>query len=178
MNKATLLQIIPEFSLIKDEKLRENSIAVWIEATEHRNWTKEELLNIPFTLLAENVKITYLEHVRTVCKMCVACDDVLTEAYHERKTPVNRDFLVAGALLADVGKLYEYDKENGKVVKSKHGKYLRHPFSGVGLSWKYDIPEEVMHIIAVHSKEGDHFPRSPEAIILHHADFIDFDLVC
>ncbi len=177
MDKKTLLEVIPEFNLIKDEELRENTIAIWEEATNYRNWTVEELLNIPFTLLADNVKITYLEHVRTVCKMCVACDDVLTEAYHERKTPVNRDYLVAGAMLADVGKLYEYDKEDGKVVKSKHGKYLRHPFSGVGLCFKYNIPEEVMHIVAVHSKEGDHFPRSPEAIILHHADFIDFDLV-
>ncbi len=177
MEKAKLLELIPEFNLIKDEDLRENTIAIWEEATNYRNWTAEELLNIPFTLLADNCKIKYLEHVRTVCQMCVACDEVLTTAYGERKTPVNRDYLIAGAMLADVGKLYEYDKENGNVVKSKHGKYLRHPFSGVGLCFKYDIPEEVMHVVAVHSKEGDHFPRSPEAIILHHADFIDFDLV-
>lgn len=177
MTREELIKIIPEFDLIEDEKLRDNTISVWEEAVNFRNWTAEELLNIPFTLLAEDVKVTYLEHVRTVCQMCVACDKVLTEAYGPRKTPINRDYLVAGALLADVGKLYEYDKRGGKVVKSKHGKYLRHPFSGVGLCFKYGIPEEVMHIVAVHSKEGDHFPRSPEAIILHHADFIDFDLV-
>ena len=177
MDKEKLLESIPEFELIRDQGLRDNCIAVWQEAMDYRSWTAEELLKIPFTLLAENVKITYLEHVRTVCQMCVACDKVLTEAYGDRKTPVNRDYLVAGALLADVGKLYEYDKKDGKVVKSKHGKYLRHPFSGVGLAFKHGIPEEVMHIIAVHSKEGEHFKRSPEAIILHHADFIDFDLV-
>jgi hypothetical protein len=34
-----------------------------------------------------------------------------------------------------------------------------------------------MHIIAVHSKEGSGEKRSPEAIIFHHVDFIDFDLV-
>ncbi|MFQ5751760.1 MAG: HD domain-containing protein [bacterium] len=177
MTKDALLKIIPEFNLIQDKQLRENSMAVWLEALQFRNWTTEELLNIPFTLLAEKVKITFLEHVRTVCQMCVACDKVLTEAYGERKTPVNRDYLVAGALLADVGKLYEYDKKEGKIVKSKHGEYLRHPFSGVGLCFKHHIPEEVMHLVAVHSKEGEHFKRSPEAIILHHADFIDFDLV-
>ena len=44
-------------------------------------------------------------------------------------------------------------------------------------SFKRDIPYEVMHVIAVHSKEGDHVRRSPEAIIFHHADFTDFDLV-
>jgi len=31
--------------------------------------------------------------------------------------------------------------------------------------------------VATHSKEGDHVTRSPESIIFHHADFIDFDLV-
>ena len=177
MTREELIKIMPEFNLIEDKDLRENTISVWEEAVNYRNWTAEELFGIPFTLLADNVKIMFLEHVRTVCKMCVACDEVLTEAYGDRKTPINRDILVAGALLCDVGKLMEYDKENGKVVKSKHGKYLRHPFSGVGLCFKYNIPDEVMHLIAVHSHEGDKFGRSPEAIILNHADFIDFDLV-
>ena len=177
MTREELIENMPEFNLIEDRELRENTISVWEEAVNYRNWTANELLSIPFTLLADNVKVMFLEHVRTVCKMCIACDEVLTEAYGDRKTPINRDILVAGALLCDVGKLMEYDKENGKVVKSKHGKYLRHPFSGVGLCFKYNIPDEVMHLIAVHSHEGDKFVRSPEAIILNHADFIDFDLV-
>ncbi len=174
---TNLTELIPEFNEIKDKKLKNKAIAIWEEAMAYRNWTPEELLSIPFTLLADNVKITFLEHVRTVCKMCIACDQVLSEAYQNRKTPVNRDYLVAGALLADVGKLYEYDKKDGKIVKSKHGKFLRHPFTSVGLCFKYDIPEEVMHVAAVHSKEGEGFKRSPEAIIFHHADFIDFELV-
>ena len=176
-NREELLKIIPEFHLIENTKLRERTVAVWEEAMAYRNWTVEELLNIPFTLLAENVKINFLEHVRTVCRMCVACDQVLTEAYGDRKTRINRDYLVAGAMLADVGKLFEYDKKDGKVFKSRHGEYLRHPFTGVGLCYKHNIPEEVMHIVAVHSKEGDHVKRSPEAILFHHADFIDFDLI-
>ncbi|HHM24474.1 MAG TPA: HD domain-containing protein [Bacteroidetes bacterium] len=175
--REELLSMIPEFNEIQDAELREKAIAVWEEAMAYRNWTPEELASIPFTLLAENVKITFLEHVRTVCRMCIAVDKVLTEAYGDRKTPVNRDYLVAGALLADVGKLYEYDKKDGKIVKSKHGQYLRHPFTSVGLCFRHDVPEEVMHIAAVHSREGEGFKRSPEAIILHHADFIDFDLV-
>jgi len=177
MTREELIKILPEFNLIADKDLRENTISVWEEAVNYRNWTEGDLLSMPFTLLADNVKVMFLEHVRTVCKMCVACDEVLTEAYANRKTPINRDILVAGALLCDVGKLMEYDKEDGKVVKSKHGEYLRHPFSGVGLCFKYNIPDEVMHLIAVHSHEGDKFGRSPEAIILNHADFIDFDLV-
>lgn len=174
--RKELLKLIPEFELIEDSHLREKALAVWEEAMQSRGWTAEDLVKIPFTLSAENVKTSLPEHVRTVCQICVTCDKVFTEAYGERKTPVNRDHLIAGALLHDVGKLYEYEKREGKMAKSKHGEYLRHPFTGVGLCFKHDIDEEVMHIVGVHSSEGDHFKRSPEAIILHHADFMDFDL--
>ena len=51
------------------------------------------------------------------------------------------------------------------------------PFSGVGLAFKHGIPPEVLHVIAMHSKEATDGRRSPEAIIFHHVDFIDFDLV-
>ncbi|MFX5038469.1 hypothetical protein ABTC56_18030, partial [Acinetobacter baumannii] len=57
------------------------------------------------------------------------------------------------------------------------GRSLRHPFTGVGLCYRHGIPPEVMHVVATHSKEGEHVARSPESVIFHHADFIDFDLV-
>jgi len=172
-----ILKILPEINEIKDNDLKSKVIAVWEEAMAFRGWTPEILQSIPFTLLAENVKITFIEHVRTVCKMCIACDKVLTEAYGARKTKVNHDNLIAGALLADVGKLLEFEIVDGKAVKSDFGKKLRHPFSGVGLAFKHGVPPEVLHVIACHSKEGDGEKRSPETIIFHHADFIDFELV-
>ncbi len=90
---------------------------------------------------------------------------------------VQRDYLIAGALLADVGKPLEYDKDaSGKVVQGKFGQQVRHPFSGVALAYRHGIPGEVMHIIATHSHEGDKVERSIESIIFHHADFVDFDI--
>ncbi len=175
--KEVVIRLLPEVNEIKDATLRENVIAAWEEAIAFRGWTEELLRGIPFTLLAENVKITFIDHVRAVCNMCIAVDKVLTESHGANKTPVNRDFLVAGALLADVGKLMEFEIVDGNPVKSDYGKHIRHPFSGVGLAFKHNIPSEVMHIIATHSKEGNGEVRSPESIIFHHADFIDFDLV-
>jgi hypothetical protein len=176
--KDQVLELLPEIGEINNNDLRAKVIACWSEAMEYREWTVEELRNIPFTLLAENVKIGFIEHVRTCTKMAIAVNTVLDNAYDSRKTPVNRDYLVAGCLLADVGKLLEFDKnEDGTIFKSDYGKHIRHPFSGVGLAFKHGIPSEVMHIIAVHSKEGAGEKRSPEAVIFHHVDFIDFDLV-
>ncbi len=175
--KAIVLRLLPEINEIKDKSLRDKVIACWEDAIAFRGWTEELLRNIPFTLLAENVRITFIDHVRAVCKMCLALDDVLNEVHQSRKTPVNRDYLVAGALLADVGKLLEFEIVNGQPVKSNYGMHIRHPFSGVGLAFKHGLPSEVMHIIATHSKEGTGEKRSPESIIFHHADFVDFELV-
>ncbi len=173
-----VLELLPEINEIENTELKEKVIACWEEAIAYRNWSNEELRSIPFTLLAENVQIKFIEHVRTCCKMGLACDRVLSGAYGERKTAINRDYFVAGSLLADVGKLLEYDKNpDGTIFKSAYGKHLRHPFSGVGLAFKHNLPSEVMHIIATHSKEGDGEKRSPESILFHHVDFIDFELV-
>ncbi len=172
-----ILRLLPEIKEIQDRALRQKVVDIWNEAVDYRGWSRELLLAIPFTLLAENVSIPFIDHVRAVCRMCMAVDEVQEAVHGERRTAVNRDFLIAGALLADVGKLLEYEIIGGKPVKSGYGRYLRHPFSGVGLAFKHDVPEEVMHIIATHSKEGVGEKRSPESIIFHHTDFIDFELV-
>ncbi len=175
--KDTVVRLLPEVELIKDQQLKEKTIACWVDAIKFRGWTEELLRNIPFTLLAENVKITFIDHVRAVCRMCIACDEVLDEVHGDRKTRVNRDYLISGALLADVGKLMEFEIVDGQPKKSDYGKHIRHPFSGVGLAFKHDVPSEVMHVIATHSKEGHGEKLLAESIIFHHCDFIDFDLV-
>ncbi|MEZ5359367.1 MAG: hypothetical protein R3F48_11115 [Candidatus Zixiibacteriota bacterium] len=175
--KETVVRLLPEVKEIKDEMLRDQVIACWVEAINFRGWTEELLSTMPFTLLAENVNITFIDHVRAVCRMCIACDEVLDEIHGKNKTPINRDYLIAGALLADVGKLCEFEIVDGKPVKSDYGKHIRHPFSGVGLAFKHKLPSEVMHVIATHSKEGAGEKRLPESIVFHHADFIDFELV-
>ena len=171
-----LLTIFPEINEIKDPALREKTLATWVRAMERSDLTLEDLRTMPFTLLVAGVNVTFVEHVRTVCRMCIACWDTLKSAYGERCT-VNRDVLIAGAMLADVGKVLEFTRKDGQFVKSDHGKLLRHPFSGVGLAWEQGLPEAVIHVIAMHSKEAAGGKRTPEGIILHHADFIDFELV-
>jgi hypothetical protein len=170
-----LTDIIPEFNQIKDKVLREKTLAVWQEALEIGGWSLDDLTHMPYTLLVEDVDITFPEHVSVVCRLCIAMEDVLQKAYGDRYG-IDRDTLIAGALLADVGKLIEFRKEGGEYKWASMYQYLRHPFTGVGLCFKHNIPEAVMHVVATHSWEGDKFKRRPEAIIFHHADFTDFDL--
>jgi predicted aconitase with swiveling domain len=171
-----LQELIPELDEIRDPELRAKVLAVWEEGMALGDWTVEALAEIPFTLLAENVDITFIEHVRTVCRMCIAMEEVLVKSYGGR-VQIDHDALVAGALLADAGKLIEYRREpDGKTVFADMYRYLRHPFTGVALAYKHGVPENVLHVIATHSWEGDKFTRRPESIIFHHADFTDFHL--
>ena len=170
-----LMDIIPEFSNIQDDTLRARVLEVWQDAMETGGWDIEDLQKMPYTLLIEDVDISFPEHVSVVCRLCIAMEEVLREAYGDRY-PIDRDTLIAGALLADVGKLLEFKQIDGKYRWANMYQYLRHPFTGVGLCFKHGIPEAVMHIVATHSWEGDKFKRRPESIIFHHADFTDFDL--
>ncbi|MCZ6817635.1 MAG: hypothetical protein O7F76_13190 [Planctomycetota bacterium] len=171
-------EYFPELNQIADSALREKVIDVWVESLETGGWSIEELKQIPFTLLAGDIDIRFLEHVRTCARMSIAIYDVLKDAYGDRVN-LNRDHLIAGSLLADVGKPIEYVKgPDGKPAKGTRGDMLRHPFSGVGMCWKHGLPDEVMHMVATHSKEGDHVQRSLESIVFHHADFVDFDIAC
>lgn len=170
--------VFPEVNEISDAALREKVIDVWVDSLETGGWTIEELKAIPFTLLAGDIDMRFLEHVRACARMSIAIHDVLKSAYTDR-VPLHRDHLIAGSLLADVGKPIEYVKgPDGTPTKGPRGDLLRHPFSGVGMCWKHGLPDEVMHMVATHSKEGDHVQRTLESIIFHHADFVDFDVAC
>jgi len=172
--RKKLLSLMPEFQRIEDPELREKTIKVWEEAVKKGGWNTEDLLLMPFTLLIEPTSVNIIEHTRAVTLCSLKIADILLEEYRG-KVFINRDYLLSGALLHDVGKLFEFSKKNGKFVKSDEGKLLRHPISGTAFAYKYGIPQEVLHIVACHSKEGDGLRKTVEAIIVNHADFINFE---
>jgi len=172
--KEDLLKLIPEFNLIKNSELKEKVLKVWEIALKAGNWEVKDLQRMPFTLLIDPCTCSMIEHIRGVVNVAIGSAKALKVIYKD-KVKINMDYLISGALLHDIGKLVEYKEENGKFVQSNLGKLVRHPISGVGLCYSQDIPEEVMHIIASHSWEGDRSKRTPEAIIVHHADFTNFE---
>jgi putative nucleotidyltransferase with HDIG domain len=175
-----IAELFPDLMSIRDAALRDKVAAVWNEALTTgcggKGWTFDEIRAIPFTLLAGKIDMRFVEHLNSCVKQCIAIERVLNEVFGDR-VPIDHDVLVAGALLADVGKMLEFDKDaSGNVVKGHYGDMLRHPFSGVALCYKHGIPAEVMHVVATHSHEGDKVERTIESWIFHHADFIDFDI--
>ncbi len=163
----------PELDWIEDTFLRENTTKTWVIALERSVLTAQDLDTIPFTLLVPGLKVSFMAHKRAVVHIAKECGEKMNHFFKD-ELPVDMDVLIAGAILADVGKLLEYEMVDGEAVQGNYGKYLRHPFSGVSLAEECGVPPEVCHIIATHAGEGDLVKRSTEAYIVHHADFMTF----
>lgn len=170
---AEVLKLWPELEWIEDESLREATAKTWELALERSPLTAEDLQTIPFTLLVPNLDVSFMAHKR--CVVHVAREAALKmNEFFKDELPVNLDVTIAGAILADVGKLLEYDIKDGKSCKSDTGRYLRHPFTGVALAMEAGVPDEVCHIISAHAGEGDLVTRTTEAYVVHHADFMTY----
>ena len=163
----------PELEWIRNAELRDQTARTWAIALERSPLTPEDLEQIPFTLLVKDLKVSFMAHKRAVVHIAYESAKVMADAFGA-ELPIDMDVVVAGAILADVGKLLEYEKVDGKSVVSAFGSYVRHPFSGVALAMECGVPDTVCHIIAAHAGEGDLFKRTTEAYIVHHADFMSF----
>ncbi|MEE9167219.1 MAG: HD domain-containing protein [Candidatus Neomarinimicrobiota bacterium] len=169
-----VLQLWPEIEWIEDTVLRGKVTDCWEYAIENSPLSPEDLRNIPFSLLVEDCKISFMNHKRTAVHLAVEIAKIMQQNFGD-EISIDMDTLIAGAILMDVGKLFEYEIVDRKLTTSDSGKILRHPFSGVGIAARFGIPPGVQHIIATHSKEGDFGERTVESIIAHHADFVTFE---
>jgi putative nucleotidyltransferase with HDIG domain len=172
--RETVEKLWPEIDWIENPALREQVTQTWIKALERSSLQPEDLNQIPFTLLVPNCPITFMEHKRCVVHIARESAKAM-QNFMGRALPVDLDVVIAGAILADVGKLLEYEVDpEGKSRQSERGEALRHPFTGVALALECGVPDSVCHIIAAHAAEGDLVKRTTEAFIVHHADFMAF----
>lgn len=170
-----IYKLWPELNWIENLELRNAVANTWKKALQKSVLSVDDLSRIPFTLLCgEDLKVSFIAHKRAVVH--IAKQSALkVKEFFGQELPVNMDILIAGAILADVGKLLEYElDETGKAIQGDYGKLLRHPFSGVALAENCLVPPEVCHIIATHAGEGNMVKRTTEAYLVHHADFMTF----
>jgi putative nucleotidyltransferase with HDIG domain len=163
----------PELSWIENAELRERVARTWELALQRSPLTAADLDQIPFTLVVPNCQVSFMAHKRCVVHIARhAAEDM--QRHLGNALPIDLDTVIAGAILADVGKLLEYEKVDGKSRQSARGTLLRHPFTGVALAMEAGVPDAVCHIIAAHADEGNLVKRTTEAFIVHHADFMSF----
>ena len=168
-------RIWPELSWIEDDDLRRKTTDCWVRAFEYSPLTPADLETIPFTLKVPDCPVTFMAHKRAVVHVARDAARTVGEFFTDA-LPVDMDVLVAGAILADVGKLLEYESDGeGGSRSSARGKYLRHPFTGVAVAMECGLPDAVCHIIATHAGEGTMVARTTEAWLVHHADFMTYE---
>ncbi|HDD46561.1 MAG TPA: HDIG domain-containing protein [Candidatus Aenigmarchaeota archaeon] len=110
-----------------------------------------------------------IEHTKSVTKMCIAVADVIENVYN---IYIDRDSLVAAAILHDMGKLWEIKRKDNTWVGSNIS--LDHTFLITSELYARNFPESVIHIIASHfGTEGPTPPQTIEAFILHYIDTLD-----
>ena len=172
--RDAVLKLWPEIDWIGNATLREQVLATWVRALELSPLAPGDLEEIPFTLLVPNCPVTFMEHKRCVVHIARRAAESMQE-FLGRSLLIDMDTVIAGAILADVGKLLEYEKVDGKARQSARGELLRHPFTGVALAMECGVPDAVCHVIAAHAGEGNMVRRTTEAFIVHHADFMSFE---
>jgi putative nucleotidyltransferase with HDIG domain len=164
-------------SRIASEELRKQVVDVWKLGCDEGHWNSiAELEHMPFTLLTDTHGVSFIEHTLAVTEGAIGLADALEKHYRQLPHPIDRDRLIAGGLLHDVGKLLEIEGDGkGGYRKSLNGKCARHPISGAMLGARVGLPEKVINTIACHAKEGDGRPQVIETILIHQADFATFN---
>ena len=175
MLRDEVRRIWPELEWIADPELRRRTTDCWVRAFELSPLDPADLERIPFTLKVPDCPVSFMAHKRAVVHVARDAGRTVQEFFGDA-LPVDMDVLLAGAILADVGKLLEYESDGaGGSRESLRGRYLRHPFTGVALAMECGLPDAVSHIVAAHAGEGSMVARTTEAWIVHHADFTTFE---
>lgn len=128
----------------------------------------------------------YLEHTLSVVRTAVFLADKYIAYYTKMQPPLSKSLIVAGAILHDIGKLYELKlKADGWQFTAK-GRLVGHILIGRDMmrDKAATIPDldpntalHLEHIILAHQNLPEWgspvSPHSPEALLVHFADDID-----
>ena len=123
-----------------------------------------------------NYKGGLLVHTNEVIEICKTISSIYEE--------INRDLLIAGAILHDIGKIESYDYKTDEIDMNYEGMMLEHLFIGGCLlkekmnylNISKETKTQLLHLILSHHGKvelgwgSSVDPKTPEAIALHQAN--------
>ncbi|HMP06647.1 MAG TPA: HD domain-containing protein [Lacipirellulaceae bacterium] len=130
----------------------------------------------------------FLEHVLSVVETCIYLAEKYAAALPDLDPPLEKDLVVAGGLLHDIGKVRELQLTPAGAEYSASGALIGHILQGrdmlreaaatVGLEG--DRLLRLEHIIVAHQRLAEWGapkpPMTPEALLVHYADDMDAKL--
>jgi len=171
--RTRIMEELPEISGIADEILRRQVVDAWemaLSRSSFRSIREIQPAGNPNSMVLTRGDQT--DHIRGVTRLAAVIADEITASNPD--IDVRRDIVVAGGLCHDIGKAWEFDPENQKRWRDKPRATgmpsLRHSVYGAHICLSAGLPEEIAHIAAAHSGEGELLVRSLENTIVHFAD--------
>jgi 3'-5' exoribonuclease len=147
---------------------------------------REQLLLWPAAKRNHHAYVSgFLEHTLNVTRTCCHLADKYADLYSDMNPPLNKDVIVAGAALHDIGKLRELETNPGGTEYSLSGHLIGHVLQGrdivreaaAGKKIDPDLLLRLEHVIVAHQRLPEWGspkpPMTPEALIVHHADDLD-----
>jgi putative nucleotidyltransferase with HDIG domain len=165
---------LPEVALIGDQALQAKVVEAWAYAIANSSFPS--IRDIPPAGnpdVNEAKRGDQTDHLRGVTRLAIGIAKEMGSAYPELE--IDMDVIIAGGLVHDVGKAWEFDPVNRDRWKQSQKRFgrpsVRHPAYGAHICLTVGLPEEVAHIAMAHSGEGELLLRSLECMIVHQADY-------
>jgi putative nucleotidyltransferase with HDIG domain len=160
--------LFPSIENISNNSIKEKVIEVWYKALHNSNW--QNISEIPFYPGIPTTSANLIKHTCCVADFSKKAAESLRVANNYE---INMDYVIAGALLHDVSKAVEYDGEG----QTKLGSYIAHGVYSVALCLEANLPLEVVHIVASHTKQMKVPVKTLEALIVHYCDHLDANCI-
>ena len=164
---------MPEIEWIEDRDLRGKVTDAWVAAIGVSSLSRISDMKPSGNYDSRPLRHgTQADHMRSVTRLALKIAGEMAGLFD---FSYRRDLLIAGCMCHDIGKVWEFDPENVKRWKANPRATgmpsLRHPGFGIHICLTMGLPEEVAHMAAAHSGEGELLVRSLENTILHWADY-------
>jgi 3'-5' exoribonuclease len=130
-----------------------------------------------------------LEHILSVTKNCLVLVEKYVAHYPDLRPPLNKDLVIAGAALHDLGRVLELGDDPVNVQPTVPGRLTGHLILGRDLvrdaarelgDVNPELVQMLEHIVLTHLSLPEwgspRLPLVPECLIIHHADDLDAKL--
>lgn len=163
-----LADLLPAYAGIGDPTLRAGVRDAYARALAETDWP--DLTAVPW-LPDEQERLglpdeTTVGHVNDVAALATGLADALLA--RRGGLALDRDLVVAGALVHDLSKLYEFAP--GEPDGTEYYRLLGHPYLGVYVCEAADLPVELSHVVLSHTSRTAVEPATLEAEIVKRAD--------
>jgi hypothetical protein len=166
MTQHAIEDHLPEIARIGNDQLQEGVASAWTTALAETDRSVADLAEVPWFPPVQrelDIDATLVTHVRDVTQLAV---DIAETLVARRSTAISLDTVLAGALIHDVSKLYEFDG----MADTAHADLLGHPYFGVHVIAAAGLPVELGHVVLSHSGRTPIEPATLEAAVVKRAD--------